>query len=406
MTTLIQDEQKFSIFTCRSCCSPHYTDILQALPSYGWWIRDHVQKPPGELFSALSDEDSSFCNLWQAVLRYILKDHQLSIDDITSRLFEDGIFQEDIDQEPRFAPQSLVFALIGWQTMLYQHDMGSCSPAELAIVNEMGSHQGHSRICMKQDISACKKPLHDFLLGFGILLPPRGFNSVECGDEITSLVGMKSVSSASFNAQLLTTIGDIRIEWVDSLSCHLEFDEHNRKLFLFRHPAFCAHHISKSQCSAIHACAAPLDGTKQWAGASDVSQLLREIILSYRLLFGQNKKARRLFRRLNPFQDYPKETRDEMLYLLCGRKRLQTSLEVHERESYDLTYDFPILGPKLATLVNHLSERKPRTWRELWQDKRDSASWLTLWAVLIFGVLGIILALLQVIFQIIQVLQH
>jgi len=39
----------------------------------------------------------------------------------------------------------------------------------------------------------------------------------------------------------------------------------------------------------------------------------------------------------------------------------------------------------------------------LWDDKRDSASWFTFWAVLIFGGIAIILAFVQVILQIVQV---
>jgi hypothetical protein len=79
---------------------------------------------------------------------------------------------------------------------------------------------------------------------------------------------------------------------------------------------------------------------------------------------------------------------------------------VPERESYDLSCDFPILRSKLAILHRHLENKKPRTWKALWQDKRDSASWLTFWAVIIIGGLGIILAFLQVVLQIVQIAQQ
>ncbi len=69
-----------------------------------------------------------------------------------------------------------------------------------------------------------------------------------------------------------------------------------------------------------------------------------------------------------------------------------------DQEVYDMTQDFPVLRNRIVSLHMHLSEAKPRTWTELWRDKRDSAQWLT-WAVIIFGGLGIILALLQVILQ-------
>jgi|SRR6266498_2827782 len=134
--------------------------------------------------------------------------------------------------------------------------------------------------------------------------------------------------------------------------------------------------------------------------------MLQEPVLPYRLLFGQNKAARQLFRRLRPFDGLPEKGRDKFLKALCSQKHCETALEVPEREIYDLPRDFPILRSRLAILLRHSSNKKPRTWKELWQDKRDSASWLTFWAVLIIGGLGIILALLQVILQIVQIVQH
>lgn len=43
-----------------------------------------------------------------------------------------------------------------------------------------------------------------------------------------------------------------------------------------------------------------------------------------------------------------------------------------------------------------LEEKKPRTLWELWRDNRDLATWLTFWAVIILGVLGVLLGLAQV----------
>ncbi|KAF2234364.1 hypothetical protein EV356DRAFT_501917 [Viridothelium virens] len=400
----------------RSC--PHSLDALEGPQGYGWWIRDQIQRQPQELFSFLPDYapsthpqwSASFIELWKGVSRFMLAEERMSIDDITVRLCEDGVLQAKHEQGTRFAPQSLVFMVIGWQTMLYQPDVRSCPPVQLAIVNEMGFYQGYSRMCLKQDLSGCRNLLDEFLLGFGVLLPPQDFDMLpdSCKEDAPSQ-GIKHVSAVSFNAHLLTTIGDLAIEWVDSLSCHLEFDAGSRKVFLFRYPAFCARHLppsgtSDTRYSVVHACANPSRSTRQWATATQVTQLLNETILSYRLVFGQNKRARRVYRSLSPFENRPREGRDEFLDSLCGHKRLRTSLEVRERENYDLSHDFPILKPRLAALSHYLSERRPRTWIELWHDKRDSASWLTFWAVLGFGVLGILLALLQVIFQIIQVL--
>jgi hypothetical protein len=140
-----------------------------------------------------------------------------------------------------------------------------------------------------------------------------------------------------------------------------------------------------------------------WATHEDINDLLRETLLSYRLLFGQNKASRRLFRSLNPFGDLPERCKDRNLSELCGRKQSGFETQLPERDSYVLSKDFPILRSRLAVLAYHFSNKRPRTWKELWNDKRDSASWFTFWTVLIFGGIAIILAFVQVVLQIVQV---
>ncbi|MCJ1250493.1 hypothetical protein MMC30_007721 [Trapelia coarctata] len=383
---------------------------------YDWWVHNQVQRQPKELFSTLPNYDPklderwthSFVILWQKISGYMKANDSVSIDDIIAFLVEHSILQPASNSEALLAAKNLVFAVIGWQTMLYRPDMHSCPPVQLAIDREMGVHQGQAHICLKQGHSACKKHMHEFLLGFGVMLPPPNFNTSETSEDKTAFNELKTAMAASFNAHLLASIGDIHFEWVDSLSCHLEFDTHSKTLFLFRYPSFCLANLSSSKStlphnSVIHACAAPCAGMKQWATADEVTQMLNETLQSYRLLFGQNKAARQLFRRLRPFENIPEAGRDRFLMTLCGQKHCRTTLKAPERESYDLPHDFPILRSRLAILLRHLSNKKPRTWKEIWQDKRDSASWLTFWAVLVIGGLGIILTLLQVVLQIVQI---
>lgn len=134
--------------------------------------------------------------------------------------------------------------------------------------------------------------------------------------------------------------------------------------------------------------------------------MLQELILLYRLLFGQDKAARHLFRKLVPVEGILEERRDSHLMALCARKRCPATTRFPEREIYDLARDFPILRRRLAVLSLHLAQKKPHTWRELWQDKRDSAGWLTFWAVVIIGVSGIVLGFPQVVLQIIQIIRQ
>ena len=147
------------------------------------------------------------------------------------------------------------------------------------------------------------------------------------------------------------------------------------------------------------------DDSSQWGSRVDIAEMLQEILLSYRLLFGQNKKSRRLFKSLRGSTSDPSITSDPLLSLLCCKKNAHPSTVSVERASYRLRRDFPILRSRLAILQQHLLNTKPRTWKEIWMDKRDSPQWYTFWTVLIFGLVALVLALIQVILQAVQLAQ-
>lgn len=138
----------------------------------------------------------------------------------------------------------------------------------------------------------------------------------------------------------------------------------------------------------------------------EVTQLLHEILLSYRLLFGQSKDSRRLFQSMDVFKGEPPEAHDPLLEQLCNSKSVMLPPSCKEREFYRLRRDFPILRSKIASLQQQMQNLKPRGWREIWKDKRDSAQWYTFWAVMIFGASGIVLAAIQVVLQAAQLGGH
>ncbi|PSN64887.1 hypothetical protein BS50DRAFT_601453 [Corynespora cassiicola Philippines] len=291
-----------------------------------------------------------------------------SIESIVTCLFDKKLAKMHDDTEALSHATNLVFAIIGWQTMLYKPDTGSCPRAQLAIADETDGHRGYAYTNLRQDQGASRKALYEFLMGFGVLLPCYNFNTLASDDDKWALVATKIATPDSLNVHLLTSIGGIQIKWADSLACHLEFDADSTL---------------------------PL-AASYWATHEDINDLLRETLLSYRLLFGQNKASRRLFRSLNP-------CKDRSLSELCGRKQSDFETQLPERDSYILSKDFPILRSRLAVLAYHFSNKRPRTWKELWNDKRDSASWFTFWTVLIFGGIAIILAFVQVVLQIVQI---
>lgn len=67
----------------------------------------------------------------------------------------------------------------------------------------------------------------------------------------------------------------------------------------------------------------------------------------------------------------------------------------HSNEALDLT-DFPIFGTRLLALKEHLDSHKPRTFKQLIRDRRDTVGYVTFWAVIAVGLISIVLALVSI----------
>lgn len=374
-----------------------------------------VNQQPPKLYACVRNfdeksRDDSFAKinyLYSKVSTIITNGTALSIDNVVQALLDDSIIVAE-DIQGLESVTYLVFSMIGWQTMLYRPDMFSCPPSQFSIADEMDGHSSESHICLKQSRKGSSKQLSDFLLGFGLMLPPRNYHALDDAEDIKTFNRLKSVDSSTLNIHLLTTIGSVTVHWSDCLACHLELDKDSRILYMFRYPSFCMESLRNRTAenngrSVIHSCASDIPSHSHWATHQDVTELHEEVVLSYRLLFGQHLKSRKLFRHLRPFEHIPSNGRDVFLSDLCERKELDPSLGIGERDSYELARDFAHLRTRLVRLSTYLDERKPRSWKELWLDNRDSASWLTFWAVIIIGGMGIFLAFIQVVLQVVQI---
>ncbi|KAI9708938.1 MAG: hypothetical protein M1820_003632 [Bogoriella megaspora] len=403
--------------SCSTSITQSVTTIptLDGLPWYKWWIQSQLKGQPKELFASLPEFDieskevlgGPFSNLWNEISRLITGNHETSIDEVSQLLLNDDTISGGAESSSCHGVKQLVFCIIGWQTMLYRPDPFSSPPTELCIADETDGYRSQAQMCLKQSLTACKRRIPDFLMGFGVMLPPPNYCASESLEEKKAFDQLVTVDVTAFNAHLLTTIGGLTIHWIDSLACHMEFDVDTKSLYLFRYPSFCAARLpgqamSGREGSVLHCCAKKNAIYNTWATSSDVTQLLKEVILSYRLLFGQDAKSCRLFRKLKPFDGIPAEGKDTLLSDLCGRQTHDLALAT-QRDIYRLRRDFPMLRSRLTRLVAYLERKRPRTWRELWVDKRDSASWLTFWAVIMIGGMGLVLGLLQVILQIVQI---
>jgi hypothetical protein len=388
---------------------------LVDLPWYRSWLYQQVRSQPQRLFLALPnlkcDEQSNwethFLPLWNKVRELVLVPEPKSIDGITDTLVELGVISVKDNYEAYQSAKELIFSILGWQTMLYKPDHPSCVTGGYQILDEMDGYHGEARLCLSLPHLSGKYDLPNFLLGFGMMLPPRNYCAFDDADDKKLFNNTKTITSKELNAHVLTKICGVRLQWVDSLSCHLELDRHSGTLFLYRYPSFCVSSLAGRdtdgrQKSAIHRCGFERPGSVPWASVDDVTELLQEVLLSYRLLFGQSRQSRSLFRQLRPFVRMPQEGHDQFLSLICCKKKFDCPIDLIEREEYDLGGDFPHFRSRIVRLNSYASSKKPRSIRQLWRDKRDSTAWLAFWSVLIFGSVSILLGLVQVVFQIMQ----
>ncbi|KAK3936098.1 hypothetical protein QBC46DRAFT_37155 [Diplogelasinospora grovesii] len=401
------------------------------LPWYRWWVLQQVRNQPQRLLLSLPDVKSvedfdnwatkHFLPLWQKTRELVLSPARHSIDSIADRLVELGFIATADHYEGEQSAKDLVFSILGWQTMLYRPNFKSV-PTERPgydIVDETEGYLGQAvtRTSLDPFSDASALRLPNFLREYEMILPPRHYAAFPDEDDIAFFKQNKLVTAKEMNAHVLAKVCGVRFQWVDSLACHLELDRQSRTIFLYRYPSFCLSGLRQSNeardeknslkigGSMLHRFAfedaEPLDQYTHWAREEDVTELLQEVLLSYRLLFGQSKRSRVLFRNTRPFKGVSREGEDSLLSQLCGDKRFALYPLV-ERQEYRYDQDFPHLQGKLALLAAFASSKKPRSLRHLWLDKRDTTAWLTFWSVVIFGSIGTLLGILQTVFSMLQ----
>lgn len=410
----------------------------QGLSWYDTWLSLQFEKLPADVLDILSsgdsgDEKGSSENHWKHFMAAFLKIEEcirsidsITIDQIIARLGHEGLLIPEVndgtDNQRHEYARYLILCVLGWQTMLFtpaplDNGSGDVWKSPQLAIDEQPGYCTYTHMSLETESRYCaRESLSEFLISFNVLLPSKNLYLDEDPNTQRIFHTQTEVHAISFNAFTLTAVAGIRIKWVDALACHLEFNPITKELSLFRFPSFCqSMHLQSSEedgrCrGAIYACATTNSLRRQWASQSEINQLLLECLLSYRLLFGQKRKARTLFRSsLNPFTKKAvsrDNIRDPLLPALCGTKDpCQDILSgIVEKDTYYLPRDFPILRYRISILQRHLSSSPPRTWIQLWRDNRDSASWLTFWAVIAFGIFGSVMAFLQVVLQLVELI--
>ena len=69
---------------------------------------------------------------------------------------------------------------------------------------------------------------------------------------------------------------------------------------------------------------------------------------------------------------------------------------VGESESMRSFSNFPRFSSRLRELKFYMDNQRPSGWYQIWKDKRDRVQYVTFWAVLVFGTISILLALISI----------
>lgn len=208
--------------------------------------------------------------------------------------------------------------------------------------------------------------MHSLLMKIGNFFPTT---IVDTEGEETDICFDKSL----LNFYNLCKVASIEIEWVESVCLHLDFNSRAKTLKLFRFPCLCLLQVPHEMISYLwsHAnefCASLLIQTSSascWFelnGQTDVRQYYFEVLLSYRLIFGENKDASRLLNKLlSNEQDTWGTHTDPLLGILCGKnggeataKDIYDTLEADCGASTYSTSDFCFLGSRLLKLQNYM----------------------------------------------------
>ncbi len=136
--------------------------------------------------------------------------------------------------------QRWMFVAIGWITTLYTPSLQSIQDNEPFVVDTKNS------MCFQVptlDSSLSRRSIAEMLRNLGEIMPSRSWEDNHQG-HIESSSNVLQV--ASLNASTLMRVGNIKIEWTDNISCHLEFESAGPLIRIFRFPSFCSMHSTEN----------------------------------------------------------------------------------------------------------------------------------------------------------------
>ena len=168
-----------------------------------------------------------------------------SIDSIAKQLLARYYVPIDIDAERLKGVYQLVFACIGWVTMMFS-PVANPLLTEFCFTQQRRDSGNHRRVT-----DTANRPVGGMLRNLDVV-PVHCKPQASLVTEDTSLLAVSNL-----NLFTLSRIGSLSVAWVDDLASHCKMDLVRKELMLFRFPSYCAYLYCSKVDTPMDWCVAP-----------------------------------------------------------------------------------------------------------------------------------------------------
>jgi len=119
----------------------------------------------------------------------------------------------------------------------------------------------------------------------------------------------------------------------------------------------------------------------------DAKDFYKEVLLTYRLLFGQDTSSYKHFNAFVGKEPISTKYQDLLLSKLCGESwESENARQVYDlidaedpSQHYDPSIDFPFFGKRLLDIQRYVRGYDPSNFWAFWYDKRNPSQWWAFW---------------------------
>ncbi|KAK2743844.1 hypothetical protein FQN55_007064 [Onygenales sp. PD_40] len=336
----------------------------------------------------------------------------LALEEIASRVFQP--FPAQTEGSPTSPRAQLVFIAVGLISLLY--------PARLSPRNEFlqlnidPSRQGIWRTDSCPTSDPClREPLLQLVHSF--LAESEENVLEECPESNHPL------RSSNVSYYALRTLADVTLEPTESVTEHLVLDVNLNRLKIFRFPSFCVlmctprgRMLFDSNVEGerdIASSSSHLQQFFEWHFRTSINRndnsespraaqtFYREILLTYRIIFGQDSHSwKKLARSPSPhfipnLADHD-PLLDNLMTMSWRKQPIYTEIRAGPVKAVYSPSDFPYFASRLQILQDFVSTQSPDNLWTLVRDRRDINRLWTIRASLVFGLGAVFLGLVQI----------